>query len=107
MCCSGSFGVISLNRQSTRQFALWCRSSPSCTSLQHHRALSHWVTWYCCAELLGDAPIALFFRRLDPFFQAQHTGTKGEVRPFRTRQVDSVILRPSFLHSFQPFHSFL
>uniref|UniRef100_M1DNV1 Uncharacterized protein n=1 Tax=Solanum tuberosum TaxID=4113 RepID=M1DNV1_SOLTU len=49
-------------------------------------------------------------RRLIPFsadlilsFRAQHTVTKGEVRPVD----DSAILRPSFLHSFQPVLSFL
>ncbi|KAG5599598.1 hypothetical protein H5410_030968 [Solanum commersonii] len=44
LCCSGSFGVISRNRQSTRRFGFLCSSSPSCTILQHHRALgsAHW-----------------------------------------------------------------
>uniref|UniRef100_M1D9U0 Uncharacterized protein n=1 Tax=Solanum tuberosum TaxID=4113 RepID=M1D9U0_SOLTU len=65
----GSFGVVSRNHRSTQRFTLWCNSSPSCTSLQHHRALGHWATWFCFAELLGDAPTAPFFRRLDPFLQ--------------------------------------
>ncbi|KAG5576505.1 hypothetical protein H5410_056639 [Solanum commersonii] len=69
LCCKGSFDVVSRNRRSTRRFALWCSSSPSCTSLQHHRALGHWVTWYFFAKLLGDAPPAPFFRRLDLFLQ--------------------------------------
>ncbi|KAG5615014.1 hypothetical protein H5410_014838 [Solanum commersonii] len=37
---------------------LWCSSSLSCTNHQHRRALGHWATW------------------------ADHTGTKGAVRPF-------------------------
>ncbi|KAG5590287.1 hypothetical protein H5410_040801 [Solanum commersonii] len=69
LCCSGSFDVVSRNYQSTRRFALWCWSSPSCTSPQHRRALGHWATWYCFTKLLGDAPTAPFFRRLDPFLQ--------------------------------------
>ncbi|KAG5590355.1 hypothetical protein H5410_040869 [Solanum commersonii] len=68
----GSFSVISQNHRSTRRFALWCSSSPSSTNLLHHHALGHWAEWYCFADLLGDASAA----------SAQHTGTKGKVRPF-------------------------
>ncbi|KAH0695934.1 hypothetical protein KY289_013416 [Solanum tuberosum] len=78
----GSFGVVSRNRRSTRRFALWCSSSPSCTILQYRRALGHWVIWYCFAKLLGDSPTAPFSADLILSFRAQHTGTKGEVRPF-------------------------
>uniref|UniRef100_M0ZZJ2 Uncharacterized protein n=1 Tax=Solanum tuberosum TaxID=4113 RepID=M0ZZJ2_SOLTU len=69
LCCNGSFIVVSRNRRSTRRLALWCSSSPSCTSLQHRRALGHWVIWYFFTELLGDAPTAPYLRLLDPFLQ--------------------------------------
>ncbi|WMV08024.1 hypothetical protein MTR67_001409 [Solanum verrucosum] len=60
LSCNGSFGVVSRNRRSTRRFTLWCSSSPSCTSLQHRRALGYWAAWYCFMELLGDALTAPF-----------------------------------------------
>ncbi|WMV08957.1 hypothetical protein MTR67_002342 [Solanum verrucosum] len=82
LCYSGSFGVISQNRQSTWRFALWCSFSPSCTSLQHRRALGHWATWYCFAELLTMHRLLPFSADLIIFFKAQHTRTKGDVRPF-------------------------
>uniref|UniRef100_M1D9Y6 Gag-pol polyprotein n=1 Tax=Solanum tuberosum TaxID=4113 RepID=M1D9Y6_SOLTU len=78
----GSFGVVSWNRRSTRRFAFWCTSPPSCTSLQHRRALGHWVTWYCFTKLLGDALTAPYSADLILSFRAQHTGTKVEVTPF-------------------------
>ncbi|KAG5591410.1 hypothetical protein H5410_041924 [Solanum commersonii] len=69
LCCNGSFGVGSQNRRSTQRFAFWCNSLSSCTSLQHRCALGHWATWYCFAELLGDASTTPFFRRLEPFLK--------------------------------------
>ncbi|KAG5630405.1 hypothetical protein H5410_002122 [Solanum commersonii] len=66
--------------------------SPFCVI--YHRALGHWAIWYCFAKLLRDAPTAPFFRQLDPFLHATH-------------QVNSTILRPLFLRSFQDFCSFV
>ncbi|KAG5601080.1 hypothetical protein H5410_032450 [Solanum commersonii] len=37
---------------------------------------------YCFAELLDDVLTVPFFADLILFFRAQHTGTKGGVRPF-------------------------
>ncbi|KAG5606141.1 hypothetical protein H5410_027633 [Solanum commersonii] len=34
-----SFDKVSRNHRLTQLFGLWCSSSPSCTSLQHRRAL--------------------------------------------------------------------
>ncbi|WMV58584.1 hypothetical protein MTR67_051969 [Solanum verrucosum] len=53
----GSFDVVSRNRRSTRRFALWCSSSPSCTSLHRHHALGHWATCFPCfivEKCVGD-----------------------------------------------------
>uniref|UniRef100_M1DV91 Uncharacterized protein n=1 Tax=Solanum tuberosum TaxID=4113 RepID=M1DV91_SOLTU len=40
-------------------------------------------------------------------FRAQHTGTKGKVRPSVTHQVKSVIIMPTFFRSSWPFRSLL
>ncbi|KAG5610588.1 hypothetical protein H5410_021869, partial [Solanum commersonii] len=40
----GSFDEVSRNHRLSRRFTLWCNSSPSCSSLQHRRALCHWAT---------------------------------------------------------------
>uniref|UniRef100_M1BE79 Uncharacterized protein n=1 Tax=Solanum tuberosum TaxID=4113 RepID=M1BE79_SOLTU len=74
----GSFGVVSRNRRSTRRFTLWYSSSPSRSILQHRHALNHWETRYCFVELLGDAPTAPFFRRLDPFLQGSAHWNKSQ-----------------------------
>uniref|UniRef100_M1DT45 Uncharacterized protein n=1 Tax=Solanum tuberosum TaxID=4113 RepID=M1DT45_SOLTU len=57
-------------------------SNANSSSTKHRRALGHWAAWYCFAEHLGDASTAPFFDDLILSFRAQHTGTKGEVRPF-------------------------
>ncbi|WMV26480.1 hypothetical protein MTR67_019865 [Solanum verrucosum] len=98
MYCSGSFGVISQNRRSTRQLALWCSSSPSCTSLHPRRALGHWAAWYCFIELLGNVTTAPFFRRLDPFLQGSAHWNKRRSKTLR---------RSSDLHIFVLFSPFV
>ncbi|WMV46118.1 hypothetical protein MTR67_039503 [Solanum verrucosum] len=94
----GSFGVVIRNRRSTRRFALWCISSPSCTSLQHRRVLGHWTTWYCFAELLGDAPTAPYLRRLDPFLQGSAHWNKRRSKTLR--RLAKWTRRSSGLHFF-------
>uniref|UniRef100_M1DUD7 Uncharacterized protein n=1 Tax=Solanum tuberosum TaxID=4113 RepID=M1DUD7_SOLTU len=72
---------------------LWCSSLPSCTSLQHHRALGHWATWYSFTELLGDAPTSPFFCRLDPFFQGSAHWNKRRT-PSTSQEIMSGTERP-------------
>ncbi|WMV33313.1 hypothetical protein MTR67_026698 [Solanum verrucosum] len=105
MCCSGSFGVVSRNRRSTRRFALWCSSSPYCTSLQHRHTLGHSVTWYCFVEFLGDAPTTPFFCRLDPFLQGSTHWNKRRSRTLR--RLTKWTRRSSGLHFFVLFNLFI
>ncbi|WMV32791.1 hypothetical protein MTR67_026176 [Solanum verrucosum] len=53
--------IISRNSRSTRRFALWCSSSPSCTIFWHCCALGHWATLYCFTKLLGNVLTTLLF----------------------------------------------
>ncbi|WMV54919.1 hypothetical protein MTR67_048304 [Solanum verrucosum] len=104
-CHYGSFGVVSRNRRSTRRFAFWCSSSPSCTIFQHRRALGHWVTWYCFAKLLSDAPTASFFRRLDPFLQGSAHWNKRRSKTLG--RLAKWTRRSSGLHFFVLFSLFI
>ncbi|KAG5585093.1 hypothetical protein H5410_045527 [Solanum commersonii] len=79
LCFSGSFGVISQNHRSTWQFAL---------GVVHRLLVPTFVLW-AIGQYGTTLRICSVMRRLLPFsadliffFKAQHTGTKGEVRPF-------------------------
>uniref|UniRef100_M1DML7 Uncharacterized protein n=1 Tax=Solanum tuberosum TaxID=4113 RepID=M1DML7_SOLTU len=82
-CYEGSFGAVSRDRRCTRRSAFRSGSSPFSFCLQHLRVLNHWVIWNCFAELLGDAPTALFPRKLDLFLQGSvHWNIRRELRLF-------------------------
>ncbi|KAG5576530.1 hypothetical protein H5410_056664 [Solanum commersonii] len=85
---------------------LWIfNSSPSCTNLQHHLALGHWVKWYCFTELLGDVPSAPFFRRLDAFLQCSVHWKKRRSKTLR--RLTKWTRQSSSLHFFVLFSPFL
>ncbi|KAG5571222.1 hypothetical protein H5410_060988 [Solanum commersonii] len=65
MCCSKPFGDICQNSRLTWRFALWCSSS--LTASQNFSAMRR---------------LLFFFADLILSIRTQHTGTKGEVRPF-------------------------
>ncbi|KAG5630181.1 hypothetical protein H5410_001898, partial [Solanum commersonii] len=60
--------------QADWRLANWARRSSGLHFFHSFSALfflsNHWAIWFCFAELLGNAPTALFHRQLDLFLQS-------------------------------------
>lgn len=67
----------------------------------------HWTISYYFVEVLSDAATAPFHRRFDPFLWCLAHQNKIQSSDLSAiLQVDSAILKPSFLRSFHPFFFF-